>query len=110
MALGICCPIDAPVCSTERDSVLPVVYIKDKFSVSNEAFLELSMVSNLPNSSQINSLTCTLNEDFSIHSAPNGMVGVQQRLRERIMVRLAHLIDNVSEQSRGDVPSTIRNN
>ena len=75
-----------------------VLYIKDKFSVSNEAFHELSMISNLPNSSQIKSLTRILNEDFNIHSTPNGVVGVQQSLRERIMIRLTHLIDKASEQ------------
>ena len=64
------------------------------------------MVANLLNSSQIKSLTCTLNDDFNIRSTPNGVVGVQQSVRERIMVRLTHLIDKASEQ--GDVPSTIR--
>lgn len=106
MASGVCSPVAAPVCSAESDSVHSVLYIKDKFSVSNEAFHELSMVSNLPNSSKINSLTRKLNDDFSISCTPNGVVGVQQSLRERIMVRLNQLIDKASEQE--DVPSTLR--
>ena len=66
MALGACSPIDA--------------------RVSNEAFHELSTVSNLPNLSQMKSVTRTLNDDFNIRSASNGVVGVQQSLRERTMV------------------------
>ena len=92
MASGACSPIDAHH-SIKGDSVRSVLYIKERFSVSNEAFHELSMVSNLPNSSQIKSLTRTLNDDFNIRSTPNGVVGVQQSLRERIIVRLTHLIE-----------------
>ena len=94
-------------CALQKVTVCVLFFTsRIKFSVSNEAFHELSMVSNLPNSSQINSLTCTLNEDFSICSTPNGVVGVQQSLWERLMVRLTHLNDKSSEQ--GDVPNTIR--
>lgn len=67
------------ICSTKGDSVRSVLYTKDKFSVSNEAFHELSVVSNLLNSSQIRSLTCTLNDDFNIRSTPIGVVGVQRK-------------------------------
>ena len=63
-----------------------LLYIKNKLSVSNEAFHKLSMESNLPNSSQIKSLTRTQNDDFNIHSTPNDVVGVQQGLQEHIMV------------------------
>jgi len=39
--------------------------------VSYEAFHELSMLSNLPSSSKLKCLTCTLNSQFEIRSAPN---------------------------------------
>lgn len=62
---------------------------KDNLSVSNEAFHKLSMV---PNSSRIKTLTRTLNSEFEIRNAPNG-VGVQQSLRARIMIRVTQLIE-----------------
>ena len=102
-----CSSID--IHSTKRDGEHSVIYIKDKFSVSNEAFHELSMVSSLPSSSQIKSLTHKLNDAYNICSTPNGVVGVQQSLRERVIVRLTHLIDIAMEQeSLESVPSTIR--
>ena len=100
---GTYSPIDMHTNSTKSNSARSVLYIKDKFSVSNEAFHELSMVSSLPSSSQIKSVTKKLNDSFNIYSTPNGTVGVQQSLRERIIVRLTYLIDKS-----GDVPSTIR--
>ena len=51
-------------------------------------------------------LTRTLNSEFEIRSAPNGIVGVQQSVRARIMVRLTQLIEKAPNPS--DVPSTIR--
>ena len=110
MASGTFSSIDAAHAhSAKSDSVHSVLYIKDKFSVSNEAFHELSMVSNLPSSSQIKSLTHKLNDAFNIRSTPNGVVGVQQSLRERVIVRLTHLIDKALEQeSPESVPSRIR--
>ena len=63
------------------------------------------MLSNLSSSSEVKNLTHTLNSQFDIRSAPNGIVGVQQSLRARVMLRLTQLVEN----SKGvDIPSTIR--
>ena len=91
--------------SSVREKLHSVLYVKDKFSVSNEAFNKLSMLSNLSSSSEVKNLTRTLNSQFDIRSAPNGIVGVQQSLRARVMLRLTQLVEN----SKGvDIPSTIR--
>ena len=66
--------------TSEKENMCSVLYVKDKFSVSNEAFHELSMLSNLPSSSEVKNLTRTLNSQFDIRSTPNGIVGVQQSL------------------------------
>ena len=42
------------------------LYVKDKFSVSNQAYHELSMISDLPNFSQVRTLTKSLNSQFHI--------------------------------------------
>ena len=92
--------------TTSKEDVHSVLYVEDKFYVSNEAFHELSMLSNLPSSSKLKSLTRTLNAQFEIHSAPNGIGGVQQSLRERIMVRLTHLVEKAHKED--EIPNTIR--
>jgi len=64
------------------------------------------MLSNLPSSSKLKSLTRTLNAQFEIRSAQNGIVGVQQSLRERIMVRLTHLVEKAHKED--EILNTIR--
>ena len=83
------------------------LYVKDKYCISNEAFHELSMLSNLPNSSQVKKLAHTLNSHYDVCSSPNGVVGVQQSLRKRITVRVTRLIKECSEENR-EISSTIR--
>ena len=75
-----------------KDKLHSALYIKDKFCVSNEAFHELSMLSDLPNSFQVKRLKSAMNSAFDIRSTPNQTVGVQQSLRNRLMVHLTQLV------------------
>ena len=72
-----------------RDTRL--VSVKDRYCVSNEAFHELSVVSNLPSSKQVKKLTYTMNSKFEIREAPCGIVGVQQSLRSRVIFHVSQL-------------------
>ena len=83
------------------------LYVKDKYCVSNTAFHELSMLSNLPHSCEVNRLTQTLNSKFEIRSAPNGVVGVQQSLRKHVTVCLTHLVEKYSADGM-EIPDTFR--
>ena len=47
--------------STTSSQTHSTLYVKDKFSVSNEAYHELSIISDLPSSNQIKKLTASLN-------------------------------------------------
>ena len=87
--------------STE-DKVCSSLYVKDRFSVSNEAFHELSMVSDLPTSFQVKKMTKALNSKFEIRSI--GTIGVQQSLRTCLAIRLTKLV----EQSYLPISSVIR--
>ena len=87
--------------STE-DKVCSSLYVKDRFSVLNEAFHELSMVSDLPTSFQVKKMTKALNSKFEIRSI--GTIGVQQSLRTRLAIRLTKLV----EQSNLPISSVIR--
>ena len=78
--------------SSDKDRLHTITLIKDKFTISNAAYHELSLTSNLPNSNQIKTLTQSLNKEFDITSAPNGITGVQQSLVAHVEARLRHLI------------------
>ena len=94
--------IDKPTATTS--SVHSALYVKDEFSVSNESYHELSMISNLPNSSQVKRLTRTLNSQSEIVRAPNGVIGVQQSLRARLFLRIIKFIENSKE---AEIPTNI---
>lgn len=81
----------------KKSSVHLALNVKDKFSVSNQAYHELCIVSNLPYSSKVQKLASSLNSEFAIRCTPNGDLGVQQSIRERIMVCLKRLVEKSSE-------------
>ena len=84
-------------------SLNAVLYVKDKYAISNEAFHELSMVAHgLPKSSKVTKLAHSINSEFEIYPAPNRIVGVQQSLKARIMICLTSLSEIT------DLPSTIK--
>ena len=61
------------------------VYVKDKFSVSNKAFHELSMLSNLPSSSKVKNLTRTLNSQLDIYLVLQMELLVYNRVYEHVL-------------------------
>ena len=91
-----------------NDKVHCTLYIKDKFSISDQAFHELSSIaSDLPRSCQVKKLTRTLNSQFDIKPAPNKILGVQQCLRARVTSCLTRLVEKASKD-KTDFPSTVR--
>ena len=64
------------------------------------------MVSNLRSSSEVKTLLHTLNSQFEICSATNGIVGVQQNLWAYIIECLTLLVQNASRHN--DNPSATR--
>lgn len=57
-------------------------------------------------SPQVKKLANSINSELEIFPSPNGIVGAQQSLRARIIVRLISLIENTKENT--DLSSTIR--
>ena len=78
--------------NNDKDRLCTVTLVKDKFTISNVAYHELSMVSDLSNFNQINTTTQSLNNKFDIKAAPNGITGVQQSLNDRVKARIRNLI------------------
>ncbi len=69
--------------TTMDDKINFALYIKDKFLLSDEAYHELSILTNdIP---RLYELKIALNSSFSITSAPEGVIGVQQSLQSRLM-------------------------
>jgi len=56
------------------------------------------MSSDLPSSYQIKKLTKTLNSTFNIRSCPNGIMGVQQSIKSRIIQCLTAFVQRTSKE------------
>lgn len=83
------------------------LYLKDKLAISNAGYHELSMISNLPSSSQIHKCTKQLNAQYEIQNAPSGIVGVQQSLKAQLQFVLTCMVNN-AELNGTQFPDTIR--
>ncbi len=78
--------------ATDDDKVRFALYVKDKFSLSDEAYHEISLLTkDIPRLYKIKDLTKDFNSKFDIMPAPEGVIGVQQSLRSRLTVRLRSL-------------------
>ena len=79
------------------------LYLKDKTSISNAGYHELSMISNLPSSYQIKKYTKQMNDQYEIQNSPEGIVGVQQSLKTQLKFVITCLINNGTQ-----LPDTLR--
>ena len=69
------------------------LYVKEKFNISNAAYQELSMVhAPLPRWCALNKISKQIDSSSIIQPTPGPMVGVQQSLKERLKLRLEHLV------------------
>ena len=68
------------------------LYIKDRFSLSDAAYREVSqLTTDLPRLYKLKELSTDMNSQFDIVPSPTGTVGVQQGLTSRLLVRLEAL-------------------
>ena len=102
--------INKPQATMSNNDTLKVhssLYIKDKHSISNDAYHEMSMLSNLPSLSEVRKLTKSLNLTFPISNPPNNIIGAQTSLRARISYRLECFINRNKEEGKA-TPQMIR--
>lgn len=72
-----------------EDKAKFALYVKDKFSLSHQAYHELTLLSgDLPRSYNIKKLTKELNSKYNISPLPGDLIGVQQKLKDRLLVHL----------------------
>ena len=90
-----------------KDKVHSALFVKDKYSISDQAFHEISMITpGLPSCSTVKKLALSMNSEFEISPCPNEIIGVQQSLRVRIAYRIKSLLEKTKENA--DLPNTIR--
>ena len=82
---------------SDEDRLCAVTLVKDKFTISDAAYHELSMVSNLPNFYKVKKAIEMLNKEFDIKAAPNSITGVQQSLIARVEARLRKIITKMPD-------------
>ena len=69
-----------------------ILYVKEKFGLSDSAYHELSMIcSELPRACQLKALAKKMNSSSEIKPCPGGF-GVQQSLKSRLIVRIMVLL------------------
>ena len=80
--------------SEENDILGQILYIKERFGISDSAYHELSMAcGDLPHSCNLKKVATQLNEKWEIKPCPNGN-GIQQSIESRLKERVRMLIKN----------------
>ena len=80
-------PTNKPEISTKA------LYIKDKFAIPDRTYRELSLLtSDLPSHHQLKQLSKEIDSTTQITSPPEGIIGVQQKFRDRLITRLNHML------------------
>ena len=93
----------------ESDRVSMMLYIKDRYNVSGQAYQELSKVcKEMPRHYSIKLKIRELKSLWNIHPTPNNTCGIQQKLEERLSARIQHLILATSPEAEFQREKAIR--
>ena len=85
----------------ENEILNSVLSVKDKFALSDKAYHELAQVTKkLPRLHQLKSREKELNSKQQIVPAPENIVGVQQSLNDRLVVRIRYTLSKDSNNFR----------
>lgn len=92
--------------SAENDYINLLLYTKDRFGISNQAYHELSMVcQEMPRSCKIKDRIKEINKKWNLFQTPGNTVGVQQSIESRLEARVKVLVEKNEE---GSLPSKIK--
>ena len=76
----------------DLDMLHMMLYIKDKFNVSGEAYHRMARLCKaMPRHYKLKQRIAELNRQWNFTSTPNGTCGLQQSLEEHLRVRIQHL-------------------
>ncbi len=75
------------------DIVSMMLYVKDRFNVSGSAYHDMANVCRqMPGHYTLQRRINELNKLWDINPTPNGVIGVQQSLHDRLILRVKHLL------------------
>ena len=80
--------------SESRDTInKQTLYVKEKFNISDKTYHELSMVHpSLPRWSTSNKISKDMDCNSTIFRTPGAILGIQQSLKNRLTIRLEHMV------------------
>ena len=79
----------------ELDDISLLLYTKERFNLSNDAYHELSMTcKELPRSWKVQERIKALNGKWKLSETPGNTFGIQQSIKERLEVRVQNMIKN----------------
>lgn len=82
------------------DQINLLLYTKERFNVSNEAYHELSMIcKDLPRSWKVRERIKAINSKWNLSSTPGDTCRIQQSIKERLEIRLQALLKNIPSNS-----------
>lgn len=82
----------------ELDRVNMALYIKDWYNVSDGAYHELAKAfSQMPRNYRLRERILELNRHCNIQPTPNDTKGVQQKLKDRLELRIRHLVATTAD-------------
>ena len=72
----------------DTDDINFLLYAKERFNISNEAYHELSMIYNkMPRSWKVKDRIKEINKNWTLKQTHGGTQGIQQSIKERLGVR-----------------------
>lgn len=80
------------VSDEEIDKINIIIFIKDRFHISGQAYHELAKIcKGLPRHWKLKQRIAELNRQWNIYPTPMGTAGVQQNLEGQLKLRIQHL-------------------
>ena len=81
----------------EADLVSMMLYVKDRYNISGSAYHEMaSLCRKMPRHYRLKDRIAELNSNWNIVPTPEGTVGVQQSLQERLTLCLERLVSHMT--------------
>ena len=76
-----------------KDIIKQTLHVKEKFNITDKAYHELSMVHpSLPRWLTLNKASKEMDYSSTISPTPGSIVGIQQSLKDRLTIRLEHMV------------------
>jgi len=69
-----------------------ILYIKERYNVSDQTYHEMSMVADLPSSYSHSKAAKKLNDQCITQCTPGEAEGVQQSITDRLRLRICHML------------------